>query len=244
MQPSIPWSSSVSVFVIKRTAIIHSLKCTVPFSLVVPLLSLAVTHCYLLSLVVIRYITRCHSLSLVAALVVTRCHSLLLVLLLVVTLYHLLYHSLSLVVIRCHSFSFVVTRCTTRCDSLYNSLSLVVTRCTTRLSFYKQSPIIPLLLSHHAVKFSGDSPCGSGNSSRGLRWPYDPKNNWLIYIWWLLIISHHIVKLDGHLDITFFICEMIYPRDQRVMWLVDNIFSSKVIYLSSGIAIGVVQVEM
>ena len=169
MQPSIPWSSNVSVFVIERTAIIHSLKCTVPFSLVVPLLSLAVINCYLLSLVVIRYITRCHSLSLVAPLVVTRCHSLSLVVLLVVTLYHLLYHSLSLVVIRCHSFSFVVTRCTTRCDSLYHSLSLVVTRCTTRLSFYKRSPIISLLLSHHAVKFSGDRPCGSGNSSRDLR---------------------------------------------------------------------------
>ena len=83
MQPSIPWSSSVSVFVIERTAIIHSLKCAVLFSLVVPLLSLAVTHCNLLSLVV----------------------------LLVVTLYHLLHHSLSLVVIRCHSLSFVVTRC-------------------------------------------------------------------------------------------------------------------------------------
>ena len=37
---------------------------------------------------------------------------------------------------------------------------------------------------------------------------------------------------------------MIYPRDQRVMWLVDNIFLSKVIYLLSGIAIGVVQLEM
>ena len=104
MQPSIPWSSSVSVFVIERTAIIHSLKCTVPFSLVVPLLSLAVTHCYLLSLVVTRCITRCHSLSLVAPLAVTRCHSLSLVVPLVVT--------------RCHSLSLVVTRCTT-CLSFY-----------------------------------------------------------------------------------------------------------------------------
>ena len=51
MQPPIPWSSIVSVFVIERMAVIHSLECTVPFSFVVPLLSLAVTHCHLLSLV-------------------------------------------------------------------------------------------------------------------------------------------------------------------------------------------------
>ena len=97
MQPSILWSSTVSVFIIERTAIIHSLKCTVPFSLVVPLLSLAVTHCYLFSLFVTRCITPCHSLSLVAP----------------------------LVVIRCHSFSFivalVVTRCTIRCHLMYHS---------------------------------------------------------------------------------------------------------------------------
>ena len=121
MQPSIPWSSSVSVFVIERTAIIHSLKCTVPFSLVVPLLSLAVTHCYLLSLVV----TLCHLLHHSLSFLVTRCTT------------------------RCHSLSFVVTRCTTRCHSSSlvvplvvtrcHSLSLVVTRCTTRLSFYKRS---------------------------------------------------------------------------------------------------------
>ena len=117
MQPSIPWSSSVSVFVIERTAIIHSLKCTVPFSLVVPLLSLAVTHCYLLSLVV----TLCHLLHHSLSLVVIRCHSLSFVVTRCTTRCHSLYHSLSLAVIRCHSFS------------------LVVTRCTTRLSFYKRS---------------------------------------------------------------------------------------------------------
>ena len=89
MQPSIPWSSSASVFVIERTAIIHSLKCTVPFSLVVPLLSFTATHYYFLSLFVTRCITRCHSLSLVAPLVVP------------------------LVVTRCHSLSLVVTGCTT-----------------------------------------------------------------------------------------------------------------------------------
>ena len=58
-------------------AIIHSLKCTVPFSFIVPLaatcchsLSFVVTRCHSLSLVVIRcVVTRCHSLSLV----VTRC---------------------------------------------------------------------------------------------------------------------------------------------------------------------------
>ena len=58
-----------------------------------PLLSLVVTHCHLLSLVVTCCTTHCHSLSLVVPLVIIRCHS--------------LYHSLSLVVplvvIRCHS---------------------------------------------------------------------------------------------------------------------------------------------
>ena len=111
MQLSIPWSSSVSLFVIEMMKIIYSLKCTVPFSFVVPLLSLAVTHCHLLSLVVTRCITRCHFLSFVVPLVVTRCHLLSLV--------------VPLVVIRCHS--------------LYHSLSLVVTWSTTRLSFYKRS---------------------------------------------------------------------------------------------------------
>ena len=110
MQPSIPWSSSVSLFVIEMMAIIHSLKCTVPFSLSVPLLSLAV-------IIAIR----CHSLSLIF------------------TLCYLLYHSLSFVVTRCttrcHSLSLVVPLVVTRC----HSLSLVVTRCTTCLSFYKPS---------------------------------------------------------------------------------------------------------
>ena len=108
-------------FVIERTPIVHSLKCTLPFSFIVPLLSLAVTHCYLLSLVVTRCITRCHSLSFVVPL----CHSLSFVVTGCTTRCHSLYHSLSLVVIRCHS--------------LYHSLSLVVTRCTTSLSFYKRS---------------------------------------------------------------------------------------------------------
>ena len=135
MQPSIPWSSSVSVFVIERTAIIHSLKCTVPFSLVVPLLSLAVTHCYLLSLVVTRCITRCHSLSLVAPLVVTRCHS------------------LSLVVIRCHSLyhslSLVVPLVVIRCHSMYHSLSLVVICCH---SLSLDVPLICLFMNDHTEK--------------------------------------------------------------------------------------------
>ena len=105
MQPSIPWSSSVSIFVIERMTIIHSLKCTVPFSLVVPLLSLAVAHCYLLSLVV----TCCHSLSLL----VTRCTT--------------LCHSLSFVftrgTTRCHSLSFVDTsQCPTRLSFYKQSL--------------------------------------------------------------------------------------------------------------------------
>ena len=72
MQLSIPWSSSVSLFVIEMMKIIYSLKCTVPFSFVVPLLSLAVIHCHSLSL----FVTRCHSLSLVVPLVVIRYHSL------------------------------------------------------------------------------------------------------------------------------------------------------------------------
>ena len=75
MQPSIPQSSSV--FVIERTAIIHPLKCTVPFSLFVPLLSLIAICChslhYSLSLVAPLVVTCCHSLSLVVPLVVTRC---------------------------------------------------------------------------------------------------------------------------------------------------------------------------
>ena len=102
MQPPIPWSNSVSVFVIERQSSIlwsvlcrfhwlyrccHSLAliaiCCHSFSLVVLSLSLFVsfclTHCHSLSFVV----TRCHSLSFV----VTRCHS------------------LSLVIIRCHSLS-------------------------------------------------------------------------------------------------------------------------------------------
>ena len=139
MQPSIPWSSSVSVFLIERTAIIHSLKCTVPFSFTVPLLSLAVTRCKSLPLVV----TLCHLLHYSLSLVVIRCHSFSFVI--------TRCHSLSLVVIRCHSLYYslsllslvlplVVTRRTTRC----HSLSFVVTRCTDRLYFYKRSnrPII------------------------------------------------------------------------------------------------------
>ena len=77
MQPFIAWSSSVSVFVIERTAIIHSLKCTVPFSLVVALPSLLAICC--------------HSLSLFVLLIVICCH--------------LLYHSLLPVAIGCPSLS-------------------------------------------------------------------------------------------------------------------------------------------
>ena len=104
MQPSIAWSSSVSLFVIEMMAMIHSLKCTVPFSFAVPLLSLAVTHFHSLSL----FIIHSHSLSLVVPLVVTRCH--------------LLYT-------RCHSLPFIITRFTTRCHQLLFVVPLVVTRC-------------------------------------------------------------------------------------------------------------------
>ena len=85
MQLSIPWSSSVLLFVIEVMVIVHSLKCTVPFSFAVPLNSLAVTHCHSLSLVVNLCYSLYHSLSLF----VIVCHS--------------LCHSLSLVVILCHS---------------------------------------------------------------------------------------------------------------------------------------------
>ena len=121
MQPSVPWSSSVSIFVIERAAINHSLKCTVPYSLVVPLLSLAVTHCHLLSLIVTRCITRCHSLSLVAPLAVTRCHSFSLV----VICCHSLYHLLSLVVICCHSLHHSLLLVVIRCHSLSLDVPLV-----------------------------------------------------------------------------------------------------------------------
>ena len=66
---SIPWSCSVFVFVVQRMVITHYLKCTVLVSFVVPLLSPAVTHCHLLSLVV----TRCHSLYHLLSFFVTRC---------------------------------------------------------------------------------------------------------------------------------------------------------------------------
>ena len=124
MQPSIPWSSSASVFVIERMAIIHSLNCKVPFSFVVPLLSLPLTHCHVLSPVFTRCIARCHSLSLGVLLVVTRCHLLSLIV--------IPFHSFSFVVTRCHSLPLVVPVVVTiviRCHSLYHSLSFVVTRC-------------------------------------------------------------------------------------------------------------------
>ena len=56
-------------------------------------LSLSVTNCHFLFLVVIR----CHSLSLAVPLVITRCHS--------------LYHMLSFVITRCHSMSLDIYLC-------------------------------------------------------------------------------------------------------------------------------------
>ena len=106
-------------------AIIHSLKCTVLFLFVVPLLSLTLTHCHLLSLVDTRCITRCHSLSLVVPLVVTHCHSLSLV----GICCHSLYHSLSLVVICCYSLYHSLSLAVIRCHSLYHLLSIIVIRC-------------------------------------------------------------------------------------------------------------------
>ena len=97
MQPSIPWSNSGSVFVIERTAIIHSLKCTVPFSLVVALPSLLAICCHSLSLFV----------------------------LLIVTLYHLLHHSLLLVVICCHLLYHSLLPVAIGCPSLSLDVPLV-----------------------------------------------------------------------------------------------------------------------
>ena len=119
MQSSIPWSSSVSVSVVERKAIIQ-VYCAVFIGC-----TTAVTSCHSLIFVVTRCITRYHSLSRVAPLALTRFHSLSLVVIRCHSLYHSLYHSFLLVV------PFVVTRC--------HSLTLVVTRCTTRLSFYKRS---------------------------------------------------------------------------------------------------------
>ena len=79
MQPSIPWSSSVSVFFhwkggnhpffeVYGAAFI---RCTTCHSL-----SLIAIRCHWLSLFVTCYTTHCHCLSLVAPLVVTHCHSL------------------------------------------------------------------------------------------------------------------------------------------------------------------------
>ena len=64
-------------------------------------LSLAVTHCHLLSLVVIC----CHSLCHLFLLAVTHCHLLSPVVILCHSLYHSWCHSFSLAVIRCHSLS-------------------------------------------------------------------------------------------------------------------------------------------
>ena len=105
-----------------------SMKCTVPFSFAVPLFSLAVIHCHLLSL----FVTHFHSLSLVVPLVVTRCTT--------------CCHSLPLVV------PLVITRCTTCCHSLYHSLSFVVTRCHSMYRlvclFINDRNILLLLISY------------------------------------------------------------------------------------------------
>ena len=138
MQLSISWSSSVSIFVTERMAIIHSLNCTVPFSFAVPLLSLAVTHCHLLSLVVSVVVTLYNSLYRSLSFAITR------------------YHSLSLVVIHCHSLyhslSFVVTHCTTHC----HSLSFIVPCCHSMyhlsVFFYERSRKVSLLFFFIPIK--------------------------------------------------------------------------------------------
>ena len=79
-------------------AVIHSLKCTVPFSFALPLLSLAVTALALIAI-------RCHFLSIVVPLVVTSCHLLSLIVPLVFTRCTTRCHSLSIVFIHCHLLS-------------------------------------------------------------------------------------------------------------------------------------------
>ena len=79
-------------------AVIHSLKCTLPFSFAVPLLSLAVTAVALIAI-------RCHFLSIVVPLVVTSCHLLSLIVPLVFTRCTTRCHSLSIVFIHCHLLS-------------------------------------------------------------------------------------------------------------------------------------------
>ena len=83
-------------------AIIHSLKCTVPFSFLVPLV---VIRCHSLSLVVIC----CHSLSPGVTRCTTRCHSLSIFVICCTTRCHLLSPVVPIIVIHCYSFSLDVT---------------------------------------------------------------------------------------------------------------------------------------
>ena len=135
MQSSIPWSSSVYVFVIENhgTTIIHSLKCAVPCPFVLSLLSHIVTHCHLLSLVVTRCIARCHFVTCCT----TRCHS----------------SFVDTCSTRCHSLSLVVplvvTCCTTRCHSLCHWLSLVVIYCHSSLDV----PLVCLFMNDMTKKW-------------------------------------------------------------------------------------------
>ena len=76
-------------------AIIHSLICIVPFSLVLPL---AITRCHLLSFVV----THCHSMLLADIRCTTHC-----------PFCHLLLFVVTLCTTCCHSLLLVVTRCIT-----------------------------------------------------------------------------------------------------------------------------------
>ena len=100
MQPSVPWRS-ISVFIIERMAIIHSLKCTVPFSFAVPLV---VMRCHSFSLVVIC----CHSLSPGVTRCTSCCYSSLSVIC-CTTRCHLLSPVVPIIVIHCHSLSLDVT---------------------------------------------------------------------------------------------------------------------------------------
>ena len=81
--------------VTEKMAIIHSLICIVPFSLVLPL---AITRCHLLSFVV----THCHSMLLADIRCTTHC-----------PFCHLLLFVVTLCTTCCHSLLLVVTRCIT-----------------------------------------------------------------------------------------------------------------------------------
>ena len=92
------WNHSILFSLIRFYSLYQSLSLAVTHC---HLLWLVVIHCYSLSFVFTRFITDCHSLSRVVIRCTSRCHS--------------LYHSLP----------FAVTCCTTRCHSFSLDVSIV-----------------------------------------------------------------------------------------------------------------------